>query len=85
MTRQSEPSKPKCKEPGLFPTERVVQFKNSEGEETAVFAPAGQVEENSGRVLVDLLEQNLEHSLVLVPARGGKVARVANDLVENRR
>jgi O-glycosyl hydrolase len=63
--------------PGLFPSERTIQFKNADGEEIAIFVSTGQVDEGENTVMVVVLEQNQQYALVQVPAQGGTtVAKV---------
>ena len=63
--------------PGLFPSERTIQFKNADGEEISIFVSTGQVDEGDNTVRVAILEQNQQHALVQVPAHGGTtVAKV---------
>jgi O-glycosyl hydrolase len=66
--------------PGLFPSERTVQFRNADGEEIAIFVSLGQVDEVDNTVRVTILEQNQHHVLVQVPAHGGStVAKVSKE------
>lgn len=64
--------------PGLFPSERTVQFRAADGEEIAVFVATGQVDEDKRTLRVTLLDENKEFALVQVPSQGGTtVAKVS--------
>jgi hypothetical protein len=64
---------------GLFPSERTVQFKTTDGE-VEVFVPLKQIDGN--KLTVDLLDQDTKFSLVQVPSQGGMtVAKVNNKAI----
>lgn len=64
--------------PGLFPTERTVQFRAADGEEIAVFVSLRQVDESKRTLRVTLLDENKEFALVQVPSQSGTtVAKVS--------
>ena len=66
--------------PGLFPSERTVEFRDANGEEIAIFVSKTQVDEGENTVRIAILEQNQEHALVQVPAHGGTTfARVSKE------
>ena len=63
--------------PGLFPSERTVQFRAADGEEIAVFVSLRQVDEGKHILKVMLLDENAEFALVQVPSQSGPtVAKV---------
>jgi hypothetical protein len=57
--------------PGLFPSERTVQFRAADGEEIAVFVSLSQIDEGKQTLRVTLLDENKEFALVQVPSQGG--------------
>lgn len=57
--------------PGLFPTEKVVQFQDADGREIAVIVSSDQVDIHKNTVHVLVLEEDSRHVLIQVPARGG--------------
>jgi hypothetical protein len=65
--------------PGLFPSERTVQFHDADGVEIAVFASLAQVDEADNTVRVTILEENQQHALIQVPAHGGTIAKVSKE------
>ena len=65
--------------PGLFPSERTVQFVDSDGVEIAIFASLAQVDEVDGTVRITILEENQQHALVQIPAHGGTIAKVSKE------
>ena len=63
--------------PGLFPSERTVQFQTAEGEEIAVFVSSRQVDEDKHALKVTILDESQEFALIQVPSQSGTtVAKV---------
>jgi hypothetical protein len=56
---------------GLFPSERTVYFKTSEGEEVSAFVVAAQIDEAHQRMTVTLLDEDEKYALIQVPSQGG--------------
>jgi len=64
--------------PGLFPSERAVQFRAADGQEIAVFVSSRQVDESQHTLKVTLLDQNNDFALIQIPSQSGStVAKVA--------
>ena len=64
--------------PGLFPSERTVQFRAADGQEVAVFVSSRQIDENRRALKVTLLDENQDFALIQVPSQSGStVAKVA--------
>lgn len=57
--------------PGLFPTEKVVQFQDADGREIAVIVSSDQVDIHKNTVHVLVLEEDSRYVLIQAPARGG--------------
>jgi len=63
--------------PGLFPTERAIRFKGSDGEEVSAFVSATQLNEADSVVRITVLEKDTNNALVQIPSQGGtRVAKV---------
>jgi hypothetical protein len=72
--------------PGLFPSERTVQFRSADGQEIAVFVSSRQLDEGQQALKVTLLDENKDFALIQVPSQsliqvpsqsGPTVAKVA--------
>lgn len=67
---------------GLFPSERTVFFRTSEGEEVSAFVVAGQIDEPRQLMNVTLLDEDEKHALVQVPSQGGlSTVKISKELV----
>ncbi len=72
-------------EEGLFPSERTVFFKTSEGEEVSAFVTAGQIDEGRKLLSVTLLDEDERNALIQVPSQGGmSTARIPKDAMTGR-
>ena len=66
---------------GLFPSERTVLFRTSDGEEVSVFITVGQIDEQRQRISVTLLDEDENHALVQIPSQGGiSTVRIPRDM-----
>lgn len=58
-------------EGGLFPSERTVFFKTSDGEEVSAFVTAGQIDEKQQLLSITILDEDEKNALIQVPSQGG--------------
>jgi hypothetical protein len=63
---------------GLFPGERMVQFRAVDGEEIALFVSSRHVDESLHALKVTVLDENERFTLIDIPSQSGlTVAKVA--------
>lgn len=67
---------------GLFPNERMVRIKTTEGD-TSIFVSSNEIDEKENALNVVVLEKNETHALVQIPSQGGNtIAKVALYLIK---